>query len=123
MIFDSSTLRLRYRTFARTEIRHFTRTTKQVINLLTSNIIQLRTFAATHSDNLTTINNFADHTTLILSIFNINSVPNIPNQLLSPSRKNSKHCCPAKTQSPLVSMLNISTFTYYSCSFLSTQFV
>ncbi|KAG0911352.1 hypothetical protein G6F33_007060 [Rhizopus arrhizus] len=96
MIFDSSTLRLRYRTFTRTEIRHFTRTTKQVINLLTSNIIQLRTFATTHFDNLTTTNNFVDHTTLILSIFNVDSVPNIPNKLLSPSRKNSKRCCPAK---------------------------
>ncbi|KAG1535866.1 hypothetical protein G6F46_013027 [Rhizopus delemar] len=78
---------LRYRTFTRTEIQHFSRTIKQVINLLTSNIIQLRTFAATHFDNPTTIKNIVEHTTLILSIFNVDSVPNIPNQLLSPSPK------------------------------------
>ncbi|EIE76089.1 hypothetical protein RO3G_00793 [Rhizopus delemar RA 99-880] len=101
MIFDSSTLRLRYRTFTRTEIQHFTRTTKQVINLLTSNIIQLRTFAATHFDNPTTINNIVDHTTLILSIFNVDSVPNIPNQLLSPSPKISKTLLSSKKHNRL----------------------
>ncbi|KAG1316581.1 hypothetical protein G6F62_013394 [Rhizopus arrhizus] len=117
MIFDSSTLRLRYRNFTRTEIRHFTRTTKQVINLLTSNIIQLRTFAATHFDNPTTINNFVDHTTLILSIFNFDSVHNIPNQLLSPSPKK------FKTLLSMSCLVINDVFIYYFIIHLSPAYV
>ncbi|KAG1533924.1 hypothetical protein G6F51_012371 [Rhizopus arrhizus] len=104
MILDSTTSCLRYRTFTRSEIQQFSRTTKQLINLLTSNNIQLRQSVSIHFITPAINNDFIDFTPIILSIFDADSIPQISTRLLSTSPKifkylssnkqHSHHSCP-----------------------------
>ncbi|KAG0931373.1 hypothetical protein G6F32_011690 [Rhizopus arrhizus] len=99
MILDSTTSCLRYRTFTRSEIQQFSRTTKQLINLLTSNTIQLRQSVSIHFATPAINNDFIDFTPIILSIFDADLIPQIPTRLLSTSPKIFKYLSSNKQHS------------------------
>ncbi|KAG1457502.1 hypothetical protein G6F56_006593 [Rhizopus delemar] len=87
LIFDSSTNRLRLRTFTPVEIQHFSRTTKQLINLIHSTTIQFRPFVQSHLTNKTSTYGLIDFAPVCLSIFGVDSASQLPSKLLSTSPK------------------------------------
>ncbi|KAG1039975.1 hypothetical protein G6F43_012394 [Rhizopus delemar] len=87
LIHDPYTNRLRYRSFTTIEIQQFSRTSKQLINLLTSNSIQLRQIASFHLTNTTNNYDLIDFTPIFLSIFNTESASLIHSHLFSTSPK------------------------------------